>query len=88
MLGRSLAFAPVPAMSARIPGRFIYIYIYIIVIVIIIIAIMIRIKVMQSEMPKGRLGVCTTQFAYLWLVGNGRMVVIVVIIVPHSSIPY
>ena len=27
-------------------------------------------------------------FAYLWLVGNGRMVVIVVIIVPHSSIPY
>ena len=26
--------------------------------------------------------------AYLWLVGNGRMVVIVVIIVPHSSIPY
>ena len=25
---------------------------------------------------------------YLWLVGNGRMVVIVVIIVPHSSIPY
>ena len=27
-------------------------------------------------------------FTYLWLVGNGRMVVIVVIIVPHSSIPY
>ena len=26
--------------------------------------------------------------AYLWLVGNGRMVVLVVIIVPHSSIPY
>ena len=25
---------------------------------------------------------------YLWLVGNGRMVVIVVIVVPHSSIPY
>ena len=25
--------------------------------------------------------------AYLWLVGNGRMVVRVVIIVPHSSIP-
>ena len=25
---------------------------------------------------------------YLWLVGNGRMVAIVVIIVPHSSIPY
>ena len=25
---------------------------------------------------------------YLWLVGNGRMVVIVVIIIPHSSIPY
>ena len=25
---------------------------------------------------------------YLWLVGNGRMVVIVVIIAPHSSIPY
>ena len=25
---------------------------------------------------------------YLWLVGNGRMVVIVVIIVPHSSIPF
>ena len=24
----------------------------------------------------------------LWLVGNGRMIVIVVIIVPHSSIPY
>ena len=24
----------------------------------------------------------------LWLVGNGRMVVIVVIFVPHSSIPY
>ena len=87
MLGRSLAFAPVPAMSARIPGRFIYIYI-IVIVIIIIIAIMIRIKVMQSEMPKGRLGVCTTQFAYLWLVGNGRMVVIVVIIVPHSSIPY
>ena len=27
-------------------------------------------------------------FTYLWLVGNGGMVVIVVIIVPHSSIPY
>ena len=27
-------------------------------------------------------------YTYLWLVGNGRMVVIVVIIVPHSSIPY
>ena len=26
--------------------------------------------------------------SYLWLVGNGRMVVIVVIIVPHSCIPY
>ena len=26
--------------------------------------------------------------SYLWLVGNGRMVVIVVLIVPHSSIPY
>ena len=26
--------------------------------------------------------------SYLWLVGNGRMVVIVVIIVPPSSIPY
>ena len=25
---------------------------------------------------------------YLWLVGNGRMVVLVAIIVPHSSIPY
>ena len=25
---------------------------------------------------------------YLWLVGNGRMVVIVLLIVPHSSIPY
>ena len=25
---------------------------------------------------------------YLWLVGNGTMVVIVVIIVPHASIPY
>ena len=25
---------------------------------------------------------------YLRLVGNGRMVVIVVIVVPHSSIPY
>ena len=24
----------------------------------------------------------------VWLVGNGRMVVIVAIIVPHSSIPY
>ena len=28
------------------------------------------------------------QFSYLWLVGNGRTVVIVVIIVPHSAIPY
>ena len=28
------------------------------------------------------------EFAYLWLVGNGGMGVIVVIIVPHSSIPY
>ena len=29
-------------------------------------------------------------FSYLWLVGNGRMVLVVtvVIIVPHSSIPY
>ena len=27
-------------------------------------------------------------FSYLWLVGNGRMVVIVVLIVPHSPIPY
>ena len=26
--------------------------------------------------------------SYLWLVGNGRLVEIVVIIVPHSSIPY
>ena len=26
-------------------------------------------------------------FPFLWLVGNGRMVVIVVTIVPHSSIP-
>ena len=31
---------------------------------------------------------CLKPFTYLWLVGNGRMVVIVVIIVPHSSIPY
>ena len=30
----------------------------------------------------------TASITYLWLVGNGRMVVIVVIIVPHSSIPY
>ena len=28
------------------------------------------------------------QYSYLWLVGNGRMVAIVVIILPHSSIPY
>ena len=27
-------------------------------------------------------------WGYLWFVGNGRMVVIVIIIVPHSSIPY
>ena len=33
-----------------------------------------------SLLPRG--------MTYLWLVGNGRMVVIVVIIVPHSSIPY
>ena len=26
--------------------------------------------------------------SYLWLVGNGRMIEIVVIVVPHSSIPY
>ena len=26
-------------------------------------------------------------YPYLWSVGNGRMVVIVAIIVPHSSIP-
>ena len=26
--------------------------------------------------------------SYLWLVGNRGMVVIVVIVVPHSSIPY
>ena len=31
---------------------------------------------------------CRVSFTYLELVGNGRMVVIVVIIVPHSSIPY
>ena len=30
-------------------------------------------------------GVEVEGFAYNWLVGNGRMVVIVVIIVPHSS---
>ena len=30
----------------------------------------------------------TLEFPYLWLVGNGGMVAIVVIIVPHSSIPY
>ena len=30
----------------------------------------------------------SNSLAYLWLVGNGRMVVMVVIIVPHSSIPY
>ena len=29
-----------------------------------------------------------SSFTYLWLVGNGGMVVIVVIILPHSSIPY
>ena len=28
------------------------------------------------------------QYSYLWLVGNGRMVAIVVIILPHSSSPY
>ena len=32
--------------------------------------------------------VCQFEFSYLWLVGNGRMVVVVVIIVPHSSIHY
>ena len=37
-----------------------------------------------EEAPKGN-GLPQT---YLWLVGNGGMVVIVVIIVPHSSIPY
>ena len=31
---------------------------------------------------------CLRTFSYLWLVGNGGMIVIVVIIVPHSSIPY
>ena len=30
----------------------------------------------------------STPITYLWLVGNGGMVVIVVTIVPHSSIPY
>ena len=34
-----------------------------------------------------RIGVAI-RYPYLWLVGNGRMVAIVVIIVPHSSIPY
>ena len=38
-----------------------------------------------SRVPKMELKSYRT---YLWLVGNGRMVVIVVIIVPHSSIPY
>ena len=31
---------------------------------------------------------CGGAFAYLWFVGNGGMVVIVVIIVPHSPIHY
>ena len=35
-------------------------------------------------LPPGR----RSPFSYLWLVGNGRMVIIVVIIAPHSSIPY
>ena len=35
-----------------------------------------------------RPGLELRSYSYLWLVGNGRMVVIVVIIVPHSSIPY
>ena len=38
-------------------------------------------------LPRRAYTICCPK-AYLWLVGNGRMVVIVVIIVPHSSIPY
>ena len=39
-----------------------------------------------GEGRRGPLGL--EAFSCLWLVGNGRMVVIVVIIVPHFSIPY
>ena len=38
--------------------------------------------------PEFRCGSPAWPKTYLWLVGNGGMVVIVVIIVPHSSIPY
>ena len=42
----------------------------------------------QSKETITENGTKVTSTTYLWLVGNGRMVVIVVIIVPHSSIPY
>ena len=41
-----------------------------------------------GRVGKGKNRISVGQTTYLWLVGNGRMVVIVVIIVPHSSIPY
>ena len=48
-----------------------------------------RLSVFRALGPRELFGVYGRRSkAYLWLVGNGRMVVIVVIIVPHSSIPY
>ena len=41
-----------------------------------------------AQLSNGRAEGLGQNFSYLWLAGNGRMVVIVVIIVPHSSIPY
>ena len=40
------------------------------------------------EFVRGSGSIMAPVEAYFSLVGNGRMVVIVVIIVPHSSIPY
>ena len=50
-------------------------------------------KFIEPQNPKSRNAQKTPSlglegFTYLWLVGNGGMVVIVVIILPHSSIPY
>ena len=44
--------------------------------------------VIETFFPSGSILRRQLRRAYLWLVGNGRMVVIVVIIVPPSSIPY
>ena len=47
-----------------------------------------QIKLLNAKLCKSAIEHFGMLMTYLWLVGNGRMVVIVAIIVPHSSISY